>query len=131
LAAKDGETLKAYSFGKIDRLLVQAQTFVPDLSVSNTLAAEDDIWLNPNKSEVVLKVTREAASYFKRRKLIANQIIEKELEDGGIIVSCKVAHANQILPIVRYWLPHVRIISPEGLQADLLAQLQAYTQATV
>ena len=81
------------------------------------------------KAEVVLKVTREVASYFKRRKLIANQVIEKELEDGGLIVSCKVAHPNQILPIVRYWLPQVRIISPEGLQADLEAQLQAYLQA--
>ena len=51
-----------------------------------------------------------------RRKLIGSQTIESELEDGGLIVSGKVAHPNQILPIVRYWLPNVRIISPEGLR---------------
>lgn len=129
LAAQDGDRLKAYSFNKIDRLLVSDNTFVPDPQVVQTLVNEDDIWLNPDKIEVVLKVAREAASYFKRRKLIANQVIEKELEDGGLIVSCKVAHQNQILPLVRYWLPSIRIISPESYQAVLEADLKTYLAA--
>jgi hypothetical protein len=33
-------------------------------------------------------------------------------------VSAKVGHLNQVVPIVRYWIPHIRIISPEGLQAQ-------------
>ena len=126
LAAKDGDTLKAYTFSKIDRLQVHATTFAPDFAVHKTLTEEDSIWLNPDKKEVVLKITREAADYFRRRKLIANQVIEKELEDGGLIVSGKVAHPNQILPIVRYWIPNVRIISPEGLQAEMEAGLVGY-----
>lgn len=126
LAAKDGGKLKAYSFGKIARLQVLEDTFTLDATVHKTLAEEDDIWLNPDKTEVVLKVAREAASYFRQRKLIARQVIEKELEDGGLIVSGKVAHPNQILPIVRYWLPSVRIISPEGLQAQMESQMRSY-----
>lgn len=126
LAAKDGGKLKAYTFSKIDDLQVSCTTFVPDASVNKTLAEEDDIWLNPVKTEVVLKIAREAAGYFRQRKLIANQVIEKELEDGGLIVSGKVAHPNQILPIVRYWLPSVRIISPEGLQAEMESQMRGY-----
>jgi predicted DNA-binding transcriptional regulator YafY len=126
LAAKDGDKLKAYTFSKIDRLLVLEATFSPDPAVHKTLLEEDGIWLNSDKKEVVLKITKEAASYFRRRKLIANQVIEKELEDGGLIVSGKVAHPNQILPIVRYWIPSVRIISPEGLQADMENQMQGY-----
>ena len=126
LAAKDGGKLKAYTFVKIDRLQVLGATFTPDPAVNKTLAEEDDIWLNPIKTEVVLKIAREAAGYFRRRKLIANQVIEKELEDGGLLVSGKVAHPNQILPIVRYWLPNVRIISPEGLQAEMESQMRGY-----
>jgi len=126
LAAKDGGRLKAFSFGKIDRLLVSNDTFSPDPEVSQTLANEDDIWLNPDKIEVVLKIAREAAGYFKRRKLVANQVIEKELEDGGLIVSCKVANENQILPIVRYWLPSIRVISPESYQSQMESQLRDY-----
>ena len=48
------------------------------------------------------------------------------LEDGGLIVSAKVAHINQILPTVRQWIPHIRIISPEGLQAEMERGMQGY-----
>ena len=70
------------------------------------------------------------AGYFKRRKLIANQVVEKELEDGGLIVSAKVGHQNQVLPIVRYWIPHILIISPEGLQRELDQELRSYLDRT-
>ncbi len=72
------------------------------------------------------KASSEVASYFKRRRLIANQVIEKELEDGGLIVSAKVGHLNHVLPIVRYWIPHISIISPEHIQAELEQELTEY-----
>jgi predicted DNA-binding transcriptional regulator YafY len=128
LAALDGARLKAYTFSKIDRLLVSHDTFERAPHIEQLLHDEDSIWLNEKKTEVVLKVAREAAGYFRRRKLIGGQVLEKELEDGGIIVSGRVAHANQILPIVRYWIPNVRVISPEGLQAELDKQLQNYLE---
>jgi len=127
LAANDGEQLKAFTLVKIDRLQVDTHTtFTPDPAINKTLLDEDDIWLNAKKQEVVLKVSGLAANYFRRRKLVANQVIEKELEDGGLIVSCKVAHVNQILPTVRQWIPDIRIISPEGVQAEMERGLGEY-----
>ena len=38
---------------------------------------------------------------------------------GDILVSTTVAQADEVLSIVRYWIPHIRIISPEGLQDEL------------
>ena len=122
----DAGKLKSYAFSKIGRLLVSADTFTPDSVVLKKLAEEDSIWLNLQKTEVVLKVAQPAAGYFERRKLIGGQKIEKTLADGGLIVSGSIAHPNQILPIVRYWIPHIHVISPEGLQADLESQLRAY-----
>jgi hypothetical protein len=93
------------------------------------LAREDSAWINEKKTEVILQVSPAVASYFRRRKLISRQVIEKELEDGGLILSGRFAHPNQILPIVRYWIPHVRIISPEGWQAELESGLKAYLES--
>jgi len=92
------------------------------------LKEEDGIWMGEEKREIVLQIAREIAGYFKRRKLIANQVIEKELEDGCLIVSAKVGHENQVLPIVRYWIPHIRVISPEGLQKELEKDLRKYLE---
>lgn len=128
LAARDGEKLKTFAFGKIERLRTLESTFAADPSVERTLVEEDGIWLGEEKREIVLKISAEVAGYFKRRRLIANQVIEKELEDGGLLVSAKVGHLNQVLPIVRYWIPHIRVISPEGLQGELEAELKRYVE---
>ncbi len=126
LAARDGEKLKAFSFAKIEKLRVLESRFPADPDIDKQLAEEDGIWLSDDKKEIVLKIDYEVAGYFKRRKLIANQVIEKELEDGGLIISAKVGHPNQVVPIVRYWIPHIRIISPEGLQAEMEQELAEY-----
>ncbi len=119
LVAQDGEKLKSFSITKLSTLLTQDTFFEWDANIDNQLAEDDGIWLSDAKQEVVLKVRAEVAGYFKRRKLITNQVIEKELEDGGLIISAKIGHTNQILPIVRYWIPHIRIISPEELQVEI------------
>jgi predicted DNA-binding transcriptional regulator YafY len=126
LAARDGEKLKTFAFSRIESLQILDSHFAPDASINKVLVEEDGIWFGEEKKEIVLKIAKEVAGYFKRRRLIANQVIEKELEDGGLIVSAKVGHPNQVLPIVRYWIPHIRIISPEGLQAELERELTEY-----
>ena len=126
LVAQDAEKLKSFSITKLSNLQTEAGFFAWDATIDKQLAEEDGIWLSDAKQEVVLKVNADVAGYFKRRKLIANQVIEKELEDGGLIISAKIAHANQILPIVRYWIPHIRIISPEELQVEIDKSLNEY-----
>ena len=130
LAARDGEKLKTFSFAKLDRVRMLESRFAADPTLERKLEDEDGIWLGEEHREIVLKVAKEVAGYFKRRKLIANQVIEKELEDGGLLVSAKVGHPNQVLPIVRYWIPHLRIISPEGLQGELEAELGRYLEGS-
>lgn len=51
-----------------------------------------------------------------------------ELEDGGLIVSAKVGHSNQVLPIICYWIAHIRIISLESLQAEVDQELADYLE---
>ena len=126
LVGQDGEKLKSFSVTKLSALLILDSVFEWDAAVDAQLIEDDGIWLSDAKQEVVLKVSAEVAGYFKRRKLIANQVLEKELEDGGLIISAKIGHTNQILPIVRYWIPHIRIISPEELQVEVDKSLNEY-----
>jgi predicted DNA-binding transcriptional regulator YafY len=127
LAAVDQDKLKCYTLTKIEAPFANTdERFEQDPTIVKTLEEEDSIWLNLSKTEVVIKVAAEVATYFKQRKLIAGQKTIKELEDGGLILSGQIAHPNQIWPTVRAWIPHVRIISPESLQADMELQLKAY-----
>lgn len=126
LAAVEVDKPKAYAFGKLTRPQALDAVFTPDAAVARMLDEEDSIWINPRKTEVVLTVAAPAAPYFLRRRLIARQVVEKELEDGGLIVSGRFAHPNQILPIVRFWMPNVRIVSPAAWQEELESGIRGY-----
>ena len=126
LAAKHDGKVKTFSFSKIENVVPSEETFSYDQELDQTLAKEDGVWLSEQPIEIVLKVDKSVAPYFKRRKLIANQVIEKELEDGSLILSAKVGHQNQVVPIVRYWIPYIRVISPDGLQDSVDRELRAY-----
>lgn len=128
LAGLDGDKLKTFSFTKIEKLKLLDATFAWSKEFDAKLATEDGIWFTESQHEVVLKVSADVAGYFKRRKLIANQVIEKELADGGLLISAKVGHPNQVLPIIRYWMPHIRIISPDSWQQDLEQGIREYLQ---
>ena len=126
LAAKDNDKLKTFTFSRIERVHLLETHFVDSPQIDKMLIEEDGIWFNEHKKKIVLNIAKEVAVYFKRRDLIANQVIEKEHEDGTLTVSALFGHPNQILPIVRYWIPHIHIISPEDLQQALDRELADY-----
>ena len=130
VAAKHDGKLKTYAFSGMENVQLTADTFDLDEALLQRVEAEDGIWMSDSPIEVLLLVGKDVAPYFKRRKLIANQVIEKQLADGGLLIATKVGHANQILPIVRYWLPHLRIVSPESLQQELEQSLADYLKPT-
>jgi predicted DNA-binding transcriptional regulator YafY len=126
LAATEQARLKAFSFSRIRCLEVTGEVFQPLAEVHRDIEQDDDVWFSRDKTEVRLSVAPEAAYYFQRRKLLPAQEIVSDLLDGTIIVSSRISHPNQILPIVRYWIPHVRIIEPARLQEDMNRELREY-----
>lgn len=126
LAATEGGRLKAFSFSRMVQLRPSDRRFEPKPDVQRQIEDEDDIWFNPDKTEVLLEVAPQAAYYFQRRKLLPQQATVKRLGDGGLILSSRISAANQILPIVRYWIPNVRILEPGWLEEALARDLQAY-----
>jgi predicted DNA-binding transcriptional regulator YafY len=128
LAATESGRLKAFSLSRISALHVTDEEFSPREDLQNEIDSEDDIWFSEEKMEVLLSVAPQAAYFFQRRKLVPGQEVVKDLESGGLIISGRVSHANQILCIVRYWIPHVRILEPLWLQEALEKDLKSYIQ---
>ena len=125
LAGKDQNLLKAFCFTAIEQLQISDSQFTHQAEFEAQIQEEDGIWFG-QKTEVVLKVNAHVAHYFKRRSLIPNQHIDKQLEDGGLIISARITHNEQILPLIRYWLPNVHVISPNTLRDTLLTGLHDY-----
>ncbi|MCX9157782.1 WYL domain-containing protein [Niveibacterium sp. 24ML] len=126
LAAVDGDTLKTFAFTRILAIERQGGTFDAEPSIIERLKREDGIWFTEKPIECLIAVSPEVAPFFRRRKLIANQEIASELPGGGLRIRAVVGHENQVLPIVRYWIPHLRIEQPTSLWVRFLRELQDF-----
>ena len=84
------------------------------------------IWFGQEKQEVILTVHADVALHFQQRQLLPEQQVIKKLDDGGLLLSSRITHITQILPLVRYWIPHLKIVNPEGLQDEMEKDLKEY-----
>ena len=100
--------------------------FVPDPNILKLVEDDDSIWFGQDKQEIILSIDSQVAFYFKQRSILPEQQIVKELNDGGLLVSSKINHDMQLLPIIRFWIPHLKIVNPEGLQEQLEMSLKEY-----
>ena len=130
LAAWDEGKLKSFAVSRMAALMVEETTFVPRAHVEEDLAKSDGIWLGSDRRRILIQVSSQVATFFRRRNLLPNQVIEKESAGGDILVSTTVAQAEEVLPIIRYWIPHVRILEPIAMQQQLEESLASYLEAS-
>ncbi len=125
LVGVDKGTLKNFSFSKIQMLEVLQQSFKEDADIIKTLKEHKGMWVTQNHIEVVLEVDASVSEYFLRRDLLPHQkVLEHTAE--GLVVSTQVAYEEEILKVVRYWIPHITITSPAYLQEKLEKTLKDY-----
>jgi predicted DNA-binding transcriptional regulator YafY len=131
LAAVHQGKYKTFGIGKLQRVDISDAPFEKAPDIEAAIQNQEGVWHADTNHAVVLSVAAPAAAYFKRRPLVPHQQIAQEHESGDLTVTAEVGHPKQILPIVRYWLPHVRIVSPASWQDDLEQELSAYVSRTV
>ncbi|RDC52338.1 WYL domain-containing protein [Acinetobacter sp. RIT592] len=131
LAAVSESKLRTYRLSQVQqlKLVSEAESFAHDPKILKMLADEDSIWFGQQKQQVLIKVQPEVTVFFKERRLFPEQQIEQEAETGELVISCQIRHEMQLLPLVRYWLPYVKIIEPIHFQQKLEQDLQGYLRS--
>ena len=129
IAAVDEGKLKSFAITKISNLHVTQDIFTPKKEILSTVESDDGIWFGEVK-EIIMHVASPVAHYFRRRQLVPNQNILKELDDGCLLLSTKTAMPEHIMAVVRYWVPHLKIIAPLDIQKNLMEEMKAYIQNT-
>ena len=124
LAAEEAGRLKNFSVALIEGLQVdETRRFSPKAAHQEYINAKDDVWFTEGTTEVLLRVSPDMAHYFTRRPLLPRQ--QQRLDaDGTLLVTTHINHMNQLLPVVRYWLPHVRIVQPVEWHEALVGGLR-------
>ena len=128
LAAVRKGVLRAYRLSRIELSPYPHELlgFKPDVAILTQLEDEESIWFGQEKQEIILTVHADVALHFQQRQLLPEQQMIKKLDDGGLLLSSRITHHTQLLPLVRYWIPHLKIVSPEGLQDEMKLSLKEY-----
>lgn len=125
LAAEEDGKLKNFSVARITALQVNENSrFAPKPAHQDYINRKEDVWFTSETTEVLLRISPEIAHYFTRRPLLPQQQHRQDT-DGSLLVSTHISHVNQLLPVVRYWLPHVRILTPVAFHKQLLDELRS------
>ena len=119
---------KTYSFKQISNLEVLEETFEVNETLKDKLKQSDSLYHGNQIKQIVLKVGKTVAPYFQRQALFPNQSIIRILDNGDLLLECNDINEIEVLPIVKYWLPHITIISPSHLDQKIRDVLTEYLQ---
>ncbi|WHP07508.1 MULTISPECIES: helix-turn-helix transcriptional regulator [Acinetobacter] len=128
LAAVKDEKLKAYRLSFVKELTIHDNqpSFQHSKEILKQLETEESIWFGQDKQEAILTISAEVADHFRQRSLLPHQQIVKEMDNGGLLMSSQYASSVQLLSLIRYWMPHIHVVSPESLQSELMDGLKGY-----
>jgi len=128
LLADENGNLKTFSFSKIQEFQWKDDTklFTPKKEFLNQLSQNKLNWFTTDKLiEVTLQIDNSVKEYFTRRDILANQKIIEE-NNFYFIISTKVSYDDEILSVVKYWLPYIIIVKPLYLKEKLERVLLLY-----
>ncbi len=128
LAAVKDDKLKAYRLSFVKELTIHKEqaSFQHSKEILQQLETEESIWFGQDKQEAILTISAEVADHFRQRSLLPHQQIVKEMDHGGLLISSQYVSSLQLLSLIRYWMPHIHVVSPESLQSELMDGLKAY-----
>jgi predicted DNA-binding transcriptional regulator YafY len=61
---------------------------------------------------VIVKISAYASVYFKAKKYLKSQRTIKNLDDGCTYIEFTITDDMEIIPLIKQWLPHLRVIEP-------------------
>jgi predicted DNA-binding transcriptional regulator YafY len=123
LLADENDKLKTFTFSKIKNFKWEDDTkiFTPKQEFLKELEKNKSNWFT-DEIEVILQIDNEAKEYFERKDVFPNQKI-LEQNNEYFTVSTQISYDDEILKVVKYWIPYIKIISPKYLQDKLNQQL--------
>ena len=128
IGRRDAQT-RNFCFTQMSNLCVTDKTYDCDEEIKADLINTDSLFFDNHITEIVLQVRAKVAGYFERRDLLPNQELIRKLDNGDLLLACRHVHPREVTPIVQYWLPHIRIISPSNIQEEMEEILKSYLTA--
>ena len=116
-----------YNIDNIKTIKTTNKYFEITSDITKILKESTSIYFEMKRNiNVKLSIAKKVAKYFKAKQYFPLQKITKENKDGSLILECKIAKEEEILPTIFHWLPYVKVIEPKWLDTTIRETLKKY-----
>ncbi|MBU0721151.1 WYL domain-containing protein [bacterium] len=126
VAFRDGYVQKYY-IKTLSNIKTTSKTFVVDENIQELLENSISIWFKADIEpfEVKIHADEVATKYFKRRAL-PTQTIETLSQDGTMEFIVTITDEMEIIPIIKYWIPHLKVLEPDWVNDVIDEELKLF-----
>ena len=127
LVALRDDIVQKYYIKTLSGINLTDRFFEADEEIEEILENSINIWFKADIEPFEVKIVADkiATKYFKRRPL-PTQTIESLSQDGTMEFSIMITDEMEIIPIVKYWLPHLRVLEPLWIGEMIDENLEVY-----
>lgn len=127
LVAMRDNYVEKYYLKTLSNIKETSTTFIVKENIDELLENSINIWFKSDVEPFEVKIYADevATKYFKRRAL-PTQSIETLSEGGTMEFTVTITDEMEIIPIIKYWLPHLRILEPVWIGEMIDEDLEVY-----
>jgi predicted DNA-binding transcriptional regulator YafY len=120
---------KKFYLKSIDNCIMNQEGFTLSKEMSSVIENSLGIWFNPDVEpfEVSLHVEKDILIYFDRKPISKTQKLYKK-SDGTAELILKITDKRELFAMMKYWLPHLRVLEPVALQEEFEGMMQKYLE---
>ena len=124
------DKLKKYHLKSLSDIKMLEDTFSISSDIEVSLDSAINIWfdIDSDAFEVILFLDKHAAKIIKRMPLSKSQRVLSEYNDGSCDISLMITHKREISSLVQYWIPHIKVVSPESIKQFVLKNCQKFIE---
>jgi len=123
-----------FRISKIKEVKIQSETFYHNPEIESfikemqTSLAQYTENYHDNLIEVIVEVDKKKANYFKVKKHLLSQETVKEKSNGTLQLSYRVTQFSEITPLIKKWIPYIKVISPNELKEQINSELKLFLE---
>lgn len=119
--------LKSFSLLKIKKYQILGG-FEPSRIFLRRIKENDLEWISQNIKTARILVSPKAREYFERKNIFKSFKILKD-DNNGILLEVRFTFDDELLNVVKAWIPYIKIIEPKELNTKLKNSLLEYTNS--
>ena len=119
---------KRFRINFIENLTLCSKTFHRNVQAENHIKNFQSLFQDFNQPnyEVVIRVNKKVARYFRVKKHLSSQQILQTHSNGDLTISYQINNDMEIIPLIKTWIPHLKVISPKRVHQKISKEIKTF-----